>query len=85
MLAKSGSLDDFLFERYCLYTLHNNKLCITYTHHNPWIFRKGKADLISNTLTESYDLVISDLLQPDLVHVSEGVLVHTWSLEEVDE
>ena len=85
MLAKPGSLDEFLFERYCLYTLHNNKLCIAYTHHNPWIFRKGKADLISNTLTESYDLVISDLLQPDLVHVSEGVLVHTWSVEEVDE
>jgi len=84
MLAKSDSLDEFLFERSCLYTLLNNKLCIAYTHHNSWMFRKGKADLIPNTLTESYDLEISDLLQPDLVHVSEGVLVHTWSIEEVD-
>tara|TARA_Y100000590_G_scaffold190409_1_gene216675 strand:+ start:328 stop:951 length:624 start_codon:yes stop_codon:yes gene_type:complete len=85
MLAKPGSLDEFLLERYCLYTFHNNNLCIAYIHHNPWIFRKGKADFISNTLTESYDLAISDPLKPDLAHVSEGVLVHTWSIEEVDE
>ncbi len=29
MLAKSGYLDEFLFERYCLYTVLNKKLCIT--------------------------------------------------------
>ena len=46
MLAKPGSLDEFLFGRYCLYTLHNNRLYIAYTHHNPWAFRKAKADVI---------------------------------------
>lgn len=85
MQAKSGSLEEFLFERYCLYTLHNKKLSIGYTHHNPWVFRKAKAEVTSNTLTESYDLGISDVLQPDLVHITDGVSVHAWSIEEVAE
>jgi len=85
MQAEPGSLDEFLFERYCLYTLYKKKLCIVYTHHDQWVFRKGEAEVISNTLTKSYDLGISNVLQPDLVHISGGVLVHTWSVEEVGE
>ena len=85
MQAEPGSLDEFLFERYCLYTLHKKKLCIAYTHHDPWVFRKGEAEVISNTLTKSYDLGISNVLQPDLVHISGGVFVHMWSVEDVGE
>jgi len=83
IMAKPGSLEEFLFERYCLYTLHNNRLRIAYTHHNPWSFRKAKADVISNTLAESYNLGIIDVLQPDFVHMSDGVVVHTYSIEDV--
>ena len=43
---------------------------------------KGEAEVISNTLTKSYDLGISDVLQLDIVHISGGVLVNTWSIEE---
>ena len=85
MQAEPGSLEEFLFERYCLYTSHKEKLCIAHTHHDPWVFRKGEAEVISNTLTESYDLGISDVLKPDLIHISDGVLVHMWSVEEVGE
>ena len=83
MMAKPGSLEEFLFERYCLYTFHNNRLSIAYTHHNPWVFQKAKADVITNTLVESYNLGIIDVLQPDLVHMSDGVVVHTYSIEDV--
>ena len=85
MQAEPGSLEEFLFERYCLYTSHKEKLCIAHTHHDPWVFRKGEAEVMSNTLTESYDLGISDVLKPDLIHISDGVLVHMWSVEEVGE
>ena len=85
MQAEPGSLNEFLFERYRLYTLHKKKLSIAYTHHVPWVFRKAEAEVISNTLTKSYDLGISNVLQPDLVHTSGGVLVHTWSVEKVGE
>jgi len=83
--AEPGSLDEFLFQRYCLYTLHKKKLSIGYTCHEPWTIRKGDADIISNTLTKSYNLGINNVLQPDLVHVSSGVLVNSWSIDEVGE
>ena len=33
MEAESGTLEEFLFERYCLYTVHKGKLCIAPTQH----------------------------------------------------
>ncbi len=80
---RRGTLEEFLFERYCLYTVHKGKLCIAHTQHDPWKYREGRVELTSNSLTESYDLGILDSLKPDLVHMSEGVLVNTWSAEEV--
>ena len=85
MQAKKGSLEEFLFERYSLYTNHKNKIHMAYTQHNPWQFRKGEVKINNNSLTESYDLGIKDLLNPDHVHMSEGVYVHTWPIQAVEE
>ncbi len=82
MEAGSGTLEEFLFERYCLYTVHGGKLCIAHTQHDPWKYREAEVTMKSNSLTGVYDLGIENLLSPDLVHTSEGVLVHTWSVEE---
>ena len=35
-----------------------------------------------NTLTDFYKLGITNVLKPDLVHISKGVEVRTWSIEE---
>ena len=51
--------------------------------HNLWVFRQVKADVITNTLGTSYNLGISDVLQPELVHMWDGVAVHTYSIEDV--
>ena len=83
MEAESGTLEEFLFERYCLYTVHKGKLCIAHTQHDPWKFREAEVRMEYNSLTGIYDFGIGDLLKPDIVHTSEGVLVHTWSVEEV--
>ncbi|MDG1552471.1 MAG: DUF2071 domain-containing protein [Candidatus Poseidonia sp.] len=79
--AKPGTLEYFLFERYCLYTVHKGILHRAYTQHNPWVFRSGDAAIEHNSLTESYELGIDQPLQPDHVHLSEGVDVRTWSIE----
>lgn len=79
--AEKGSLEEFLFERYCLYVYHEGKTCRAYTYHEPWKFRVGEVEIIENTLTESYNLGIKRILKPDLVHVSEGVEVLTWDIE----
>jgi len=84
LTAERGTLEYFLFERYCLYSVHKGKLHRGYTHHNPWEFQEATAHVQSNTLTESYDLGIADVLNPDIIHVSSGVDVHTWTMELVE-
>jgi len=80
--ASKGSIEEFLFERYSLYTNHKGSLNMAYTQHEPWIFQEGEATILKNSLTEIYDLGI-DILKPDYTHISEGVYVHTWPIEKV--
>ena len=43
-----------------------------------------KANIQINSLTESFDLGINNYLSPDLVHVTKGVKVKTWDLENIN-
>ena len=79
--AESGSLEEFLFERYSLYANHKESLRRGYTHHNKWKFQHAKVELTENSLTESFDLGIDEILTPELVHYSDGVRVRTYSIE----
>lgn len=80
--AEKNSLEEFLFERYSLYVTYKNKTHIAYTCHEPWEFQDATVKLEENSLTEFYNLGISNLLEPDLVHISKGVQVRTWSAEK---
>ena len=84
MQAEKGSLEEFLFERYSLYTNHKNKIHMAYTQHNPWQYKQGEAVITENSLTEIYDLGI-DVLNPEHVHMSDGVHVHTWPIQVLEE
>ncbi len=84
MQAEPNTIENFLFERYSLYVKHKNTSKMAYTLHDPWKFKEGKATLSVNTLTESYNLGIKNPLIPDLVHMSNGVYVHTWSIESTE-
>tara|TARA_A200000159_G_scaffold163983_1_gene191998 strand:+ start:488 stop:1528 length:1041 start_codon:yes stop_codon:yes gene_type:complete len=79
--AEPGSLEEFLFERYSLYTSHRGSLRRGYTHHNKWKFQLAKVEVTENSLTESFNLGIDDPLTPELVHYSNGVRVRTYSIE----
>ncbi len=57
---------------------------MAYTQHNPWQYKEGEAVITDNSLTESYDLGI-DVLTPDYVHMSDGVYVHTWPIQALEE
>ena len=81
MTAGNGSLEEFLFERYSLYTELKGCLHRAYTHHKKWSFQSANVSLDSNTLTESYDLGIENCLSPELTHYSDGLKVKTWSIE----
>ena len=53
--------------------------------HKPWNYSIGEAEIIENTLTQSYNLGIKDTLKPDLVHISKGVNVLTWKIESTED
>ena len=83
-IAEKGTLEEFLFERYSLYTEHKGNLKMAYTLHEPWVFQDGEVKIVKNSLTECYDLGI-DIMNPEFVHLSEGVYVHTWPIQKVIE
>ena len=49
-LAKAGSLDEFLVERYCLYAEHAGRLKRAEIHHRPWSLRGAEAEIELNTM-----------------------------------
>ena len=81
--AAEGSLEYFLFERYSLYTWHNGVLKRAYTHHLPWKYSTAEVEMQSNTLLDSYNLNVKDSLQPEYIHMSQGVEVQTWNIEPI--
>ena len=83
MISKQGSIEEFLFERYCLFALRNKKICVGYTKHNPWNIYVAQAEVKKNNLTKSFNLGIKNLLEPELVHMSEGVYINAWSIEYI--
>ena len=83
IIPDKGSLEEFLFERYCLFSIRNKKICIGYTKHNPWSVHRAHAKLVTNNLTKSFKLGIKNLLEPELVHISTGVYVNAWSLQNI--
>ena len=48
--AESGSLEEFLTERYCLYTEDGGRLYRAEIHHPPWDLQHGEAAIDLNTV-----------------------------------
>jgi uncharacterized protein len=49
-VAEPGSLDEFLVERYCLYTEDSGRLKRVEIHHRPWALRRAEAEIEVNTM-----------------------------------
>jgi uncharacterized protein YqjF (DUF2071 family) len=81
--AAPGTLEHFLTERYCLYSLYRDggvrRLEI---HHPPWRLRRAAAELPCNTLASGQDFRI-DATEPPLVHFSARQDVLAWWPERI--
>jgi len=49
--AEPGSLEEFLVERYCLYTADGGRLYRAEVHHAPWALQHGEAVVDLNTMS----------------------------------
>ena len=83
MEAVPGTLEHFLTERYCLYSVYRDggvrRLEI---HHAPWRLRRADAEIQCNTLASGQGFRI-DATEPPLVHFSARQDVLAWWPERV--
>jgi uncharacterized protein YqjF (DUF2071 family) len=79
--AAPGSLEEFLAERYCLYTVDGRgRLYRAEIHHPPWPLQPAEATIELNTMAPA-DLALSD--EGPLLHFARVQDVVIWPLERV--
>lgn len=75
--ALPGTLEFFLIERYCLYSLYGKRLLRARIHHRPWPLRRARLLHLSSTMIESHGLPTPE--GPPLVHAQgEPLKVGVW-------
>lgn len=80
--AAPGTLDHFLTERYCLYTLRaDGRLRRLEIHHPPWQLQHADADFARNRLASSQGIRLPDTAP--LLHFSQRQDVIAWWPETV--
>ena len=77
--AQEGSLEHFLTERYCLYTLDDRgRVLRAEIHHPPWPLQPAEAELELNTMGAPLGQPLGG---PPLVHFARRQDVLIWRLE----
>ncbi len=77
--AARGTLEHFLVERYCFYTVDPRGRTVRGdVAHEPWPLRDARASIETNTLLAAAG--IEPLAAQPLVHASAGVHARAWML-----
>ena len=78
--SRSGTLEYFLTERYCVFT-HNRagELVRANVHHVPWPLEEAAAEIERNDLPASIGLQLPD--QEPVLHYSRRLAVYMWPPE----
>jgi uncharacterized protein YqjF (DUF2071 family) len=77
-----GSLEHWLTERYCLYTVHKGAVYRGEIHHQPWPLQNAEADLETNTVAAAAGISLPDTA-PSLVF-ARRLEVLIWPLRRAD-
>lgn len=79
-LRKRGTLEHWLTERYCLYTVIRNSVYRAEIHHEPWPLQDAAAELSVNSMAKAAGLDLPRI-QP-LAHFSKRLQVLIWPLKK---
>jgi uncharacterized protein len=79
--SEKGSLEYFLTERYCLYTVHQGSVRRAYIHHEPWKLQDAEAEFGVNTMAQAAGIDLPD--SNPLLHYSRLLEVLVWWPEKV--
>ena len=75
-VRESKSLEAFLTERYCLYTVDTTQVFRAYIHHLPWQLQDAEAEFQVNTMARAAGLELPD--EKPLLHFSKLLEVLIW-------
>ncbi len=82
--SKVGSLEHWLTERYCLYSLGKNGVLYRgEIYHPPWPLQKGWVTISKNSMTEPLGVELPT--EPALVHFAKAIHVRAWYISRVRE
>lgn len=81
--ASPGTLDHWLTERYCLYTMdRSGQVWRGDIHHPRWPLQPAEAEVEVNTMTHQIGLTLPDTLP--LLHFARRLDVVAWTLRRAD-
>lgn len=78
-----NSLEHFLTERYCLYTVHNRQVYRCDIHHLQWPLQDAQARLETNTMAAGAGIQLPDSMP--LLHFARQLEVLIWPLRHAEE
>lgn len=77
-----GSIEYWLTERYCLYTIHHGQVYRGEIHHPPWQLQDAEADLETNTMAAAAGITLPPA--KPLLHFARRQDVLIWPLRRAD-
>jgi uncharacterized protein YqjF (DUF2071 family) len=81
--AAPGTLEHFLTERYCLYTVSHGRVLRAEIHHPPWALRPATARVIDNSMARATGIELASI-EP-LLHVAARQDVVIWPPRRVED
>ena len=79
--AQPGTLEQWLTERYCFYTVDQGRVYRCDIHHTPWPLQPATANIMINTQATPVGITLPDT--PPLLHFSRRLDVVAWPLQRV--
>jgi uncharacterized protein YqjF (DUF2071 family) len=75
-LRRPGTLEHWLTERYCLYTVRLNSIFRAEIHHERWPLQDAEAEIAQNTVAATAGITLPDV--PPLLHFAKRLVVLVW-------
>ncbi|HEX3321536.1 MAG TPA: DUF2071 domain-containing protein [Terriglobales bacterium] len=80
-LRVKGSLEHFLTERYCLYTISEGEVYCGDIHHPPWPLQDAIANVTKNSMATAVGITLPPAAP--LLHFAKRLEILIWPLERV--
>lgn len=80
--SDKGSLEHWLTERYCLYTVHGGRVFRGEIHHQAWPLQKAEAEIEVESVAAAAGISLPS--SPPLLHFARQLEVLIWPLQRIE-